>query len=107
MAVAGNDAKETTRQLKAIAKAAEGLAVSENYNKRVENDNSKMRHKFTSPNDDKQEIQESNTVSEQLQVPQIDEENNPEEETSSNGKKRRKEVGKRSLLPIHNTAVAV
>ena len=40
--------------MKAIAKAAEGVAVSENYYKRVENDNSKMRHKFTSPIDDKQ-----------------------------------------------------
>ena len=106
MAIAGNDAKETTRQLKAIAKAAEGLAVSENYNKRVEKDNSKMRYKFTSPIDDNQENQESNTVSEQLLDPQVDEENNPEQETSSNGKKRRKEVGKRNLLPIPNTAAA-
>ena len=92
--------------MKDIAKVAEGLAVPENYNKRVENDNSRMRHKFTSPDDNKQEHQEPNTLSEQLQDPQVDGENNPEEETSSNGKKRRKEVGKRNLLPIPNTAAA-
>lgn len=128
MAIAGNDKKETKRQNKAATKAAEALVVPVNYTQRVERDSSRIRNKFTAPDDDHPADhppdQPSDQASDQpVDVPEavgvsvrpqllVDDENNVEEDWDTTEieqgieKRRRKEIGKRNKMPIPNTAAA-